>query len=206
MPEAFEGRASRSRGLGGGGISCSQDAPSLRFGLAGIHPVVRGGRVRVPSRRAGDRRRLLRAPGNRGQFSLDPEARERGHTVPPDQGHGLDSPTRPAGVKRVLRGLRRRAATSPVSKGQGQARGLTAPHLAAIRATAFLPRKGPSGRTESEKTARKRGAVDVALASVMRDALLRRSEAAALTWNDVTFLADGTATARHSTQQDRPGW
>ena len=27
----------------------------------------------------------------------------------------------------------------------------------------------------------------------MRDALLRRSEAAALTWKDVTFLADGTA-------------
>ena len=120
----------------------------------------------------------------------------------------MNSPTRSAGVKRVLRGLRRRAATSAVSKGQGQARGLTTAHLAAIRATAFLPRKGPSGRTESEKTARKRGAVDVALVSVMRDALLRRSEAAALTWKDVTFLADGTArlTIRRSkTDQDGEG-
>ena len=124
------------------------------------------------------------------------------------QGHGLDSPARSAGVKRVLRGLRRRAAALPVSKGQGQARGLTAAHLAAIRATALLPRKGPSGRTESEKTARKRGAVDVALAPVMRDALLRRSEAAALTWKDVTFLADGTARLairRSKTDQDGEG-
>ena len=66
---------------------------------------------------------------------------------------GLESPTRSAGVGRVLRGLRRRAATSAAAPRRGQARGLTAVHLAAIRATAFLQRKGPSGRTESQKTA-----------------------------------------------------
>ena len=121
---------------------------------------------------------------------------------------GLESPTRSAGVGRVLRGLRRRAATSAAAPGRGQARGLTAVHLAAIRATAFLQRKGPSGRTESQETAAKRGAVDVALASVMRDALLRRSEAVALTWADVTFLSDETArlTIRRSkTDQDGEG-
>ena len=113
---------------------------------------------------------------------------------------GLDSPTHAAGMARVLRGLLRSAATSAVAGGPGQARGLTAGHLVDIRATALLPRSGPTGRTESEKTANRRGAVDIALASVMRDALLRRSEAAALTWADIKFMSDGTAriTIRHS--------
>ena len=113
---------------------------------------------------------------------------------------GLDSPTHAAGMARVLRGLLRSAATSGVATGPGQPRGLTASHLVAIRATALLPRSGPTGRTESEKMAKRRGAVDIALASVMRDALLRRSEAAALTWADVKFTDDGSAriTIRHS--------
>ena len=113
---------------------------------------------------------------------------------------GLDSPTHAAGVARVLRGLRRRAAKSDVHTGSGQARGLTATHVAAIRATARQARSGPTGRRESEKMARHRGMVDIALASVMRDALLRRSEAAAIRWADVRFMDDGTAriTIRHS--------
>ena len=116
------------------------------------------------------------------------------------ESRGLDSPTHPAGVAQVLRSLLRSAATSAVATGPGQARGLTASHLPAIRATALLPRSGPSGRTESEKMAKRRGAVDIALASVMRDALLRRSEAAALRWTDIKFMDDGTAriTIRHS--------
>ena len=36
------------------------------------------------------------------------------------------------------------------------------------------------------------GPTDVAIVTVMRDAMLRRSEAAALTWADVEFLPDGT--------------
>ena len=54
-------------------------------------------------------------------------------------------------------------------------------------------RAGPTGRTESRSRAFRRGLVDVALASVMRDALLRRSEAAALTWADVESRRDGSA-------------
>lgn len=116
------------------------------------------------------------------------------------ESRGLDSPTHAAGVARVLRGLRRRAAASGAITGSGQARGLTANHLAAIRATACQPRSGPTGRTESEEMAKRRGLVDIALASVMRDALLRRSEAAGLRWPDVKFMSDGTAriTIRHS--------
>ena len=42
--------------------------------------------------------------------------------------------------------------------------------------------------------------MDIALVSVMRDAMLRRSEAAALRWADVEFRHDGSArvTVRHS--------
>ena len=101
---------------------------------------------------------------------------------------GLD-PTGSAGVKRVMRGLRRRAAGTR----QKQAKGIRATDLAAIRATACLPRSGPTGRTESESAAKRRGEVDIALISTMRDALLRRSEAAALRWSDVEFRDDGTA-------------
>ena len=121
---------------------------------------------------------------------------------------GADSPTQSAGVSRVMRGLARRAAAGKLVQGRGQATGLTANHLAAICATAHRRRVYRGGGRESEKAARRRGAVDVALVSVMRDALLRRSEAAALTWKDVTFLADGTARLairRSKTDQDGEG-
>ena len=64
---------------------------------------------------------------------------------------------------------------------------------AAIRATAALPRTGPTGRTESAETAIRRAVMDTALAATVRDAMLRRSEAAALRWADVEFRADGSA-------------
>ena len=124
------------------------------------------------------------------------------------QTRGADSPTQSAGVSRVLRGLARRAAAGKLVQGRGQAAGLSANHLAAIRATAHRRRVYRGGGHESEKAARRRGAVDVALVSVMRDALLRRSEAAALAWKDVTFLADGTARLairRSKTDQDGEG-
>ena len=117
---------------------------------------------------------------------------------------GLDSPTNSPGVARVMRGLRRRAAGSPPK----QATGLTAEGLAAIRATAMLPRSGPTGRTESDDSAKKRGEVDIAICSVMRDALLRRSEAVALTWGDIGFKADGTGRLkikRSKTDQEGEG-
>ena len=118
---------------------------------------------------------------------------------------GHADPTAHEGTRRVLRGLNRRISAA---RPQKQATGLNAAHLAAIKATAHLPRSGPTGRTESKESAEKRGAVDVALISVMRDAMLRRSEAAALRWGDVELRNDGTArvTVRHSkTDQEAEG-
>lgn len=105
---------------------------------------------------------------------------------------GLPTPTVSEGVKLTLAGLRNQAA----AKGRGepnQARGLTAEGLKAIVRTARRPRSGQTGRTESEASARRRGNVDIAIAAVMRDALLRRSEAAELRWGDVEFSPDGSS-------------
>ena len=107
------------------------------------------------------------------------------------EGHGLDSPTQSAGVSRVLRGLARRAAASMLVQAHGQTRGLSANDLAAIRESANRCRDYKGGGRETKEVARRRGAVDVALISVMRDALLRRSEAARLTWRDIEFRGDG---------------
>ena len=106
------------------------------------------------------------------------------------RGHG--TPTASEEVRVVVQGLRNQAADQGRHL-ERQAPGLTADCLTAIRATAHLPRSGPTGRTESKSAAKRRGAVDVALVSVMRDALLRRSEAAALTWSAVDFRPDGSA-------------
>ena len=118
----------------------------------------------------------------------------------------LPTPTDHPAVARVTRGLTRTAAaTRPAPQ---QAAGLTAEALAAVRATAHLPRTGPGGRTESADTATRRGAMDVAIASTMRDAMLRRSEAAALRWADVELLPDGTgrvAIRRSKTDQEGEG-
>ena len=58
-----------------------------------------------------------------------------------------------------------------------QAAPLTRDVAAAVRATAMRPR---------------RGLLDIALVSVMRDALLRRSEASVLVWDDIEAMADGS--------------
>ena len=51
----------------------------------------------------------------------------------------------------------------------------------AIRKAAYEPRWGRGGRMESAVSARRRGALDVAIISLMRDARLRVTEAAELT-------------------------
>ncbi|MCY3545268.1 MAG: tyrosine-type recombinase/integrase [Gemmatimonadetes bacterium] len=112
---------------------------------------------------------------------------------------GYPSPTASEGVKATLAGLRNQAAED----GRGdprQARALTGTGLRAIERTAHRQRRGPTGRTESVESARWRGDVDIALASVMRDALLRRGEAARLRWSEVEFWSDGSARVivRHS--------
>ena len=104
---------------------------------------------------------------------------------------GLDDPTANERVRSTLAGLARQAAASGTGDSR-QAPGLTATALAAVRATARRRRIGRSGRRESESAAARRGLVDIALCSVMRDALLRRSEAAALTWGDIEKQEDGS--------------
>ena len=104
----------------------------------------------------------------------------------------------------MLRGLTRRAACE--GRTPRQAAALTEEGLAAIRATAHQRRVGPSGRTERAGTAHLRGQVDVALVSVMRDAMLWRSVATALTWADVEFRTDGPARITvHRSKSDQDG-
>ena len=100
---------------------------------------------------------------------------------------GMDDPTRHDRVRQVLSGLARQYGTI-----QKQVAGLTAADLTAIKATALRPRLGAKGRRESEARARWRGLTDIALCSVMRDGLLRRSEAAGLTWGDIDRDVDGS--------------
>lgn len=104
---------------------------------------------------------------------------------------GLSTPTASEGVRQTLAGLRNLAADRGCEPRQ--ARALTKERLEAIRRTAHRPRSGPKGRTESAEAARRRGDTDIAMASVMRDAMLRRSEACELRWGSVQFRPDGSA-------------
>ena len=90
------------------------------------------------------------------------------------------------------------AGPDPPGAPDRQAAPLHAEALAAIRATAFTRRRTRGGHTETAEYARRRGLVDVAccLASVMRDGLLRVSEAAALRWGDVELAGDGSGRIR----------
>ncbi|MCY3897434.1 MAG: tyrosine-type recombinase/integrase [Caldilineaceae bacterium] len=89
-------------------------------------------------------------------------------------------------VTDTISGLARQAAAPR------QAFALTVEALAVITATACQPRVGRGGRLESHGQARRRGLVDIALCRVLSDAGLRRSEAAALVWDDVAIWEDGS--------------
>ena len=109
---------------------------------------------------------------------------------------GLDPPGKHPGLQEAMAGFARRLAREP-----DQAAPLDAQAMAAIRATATRPRQLPNSKNwETPAKAEKRGLVDIALASVMRDALLRRAEAAALTWDDIAPWPDGSGrlTVLHS--------
>lgn len=77
-----------------------------------------------------------------------------------------------------------------------QTKPLTKADMDQIVATALNPREtsGCAPRLESTEDAERRGKVDIALTSLMRDALLSRSEAAVLRWGDVEWLKDNTGT------------
>ena len=93
-------------------------------------------------------------------------------------------------MKKVMAGIAR-----VNGRPQRQAKPLTETALAAVKATAGIPRRhrGRAIRAENAWDARRRGQVDVALLSVLRDGLLRRSEASALRWGDVDVQEDGSA-------------
>ena len=85
-----------------------------------------------------------------------------------------------------------RGITRAAGGAQKQAAGLTAASLAAIRASACVPRKGRGGSMEIRETAQAKGLLDIALTSVMRDGMLRRSEAESVTCGDITEEGDVT--------------
>ena len=99
---------------------------------------------------------------------------------------GHESPGRDRGVREALQGWGRRLA-----KPQRQAGALTADVLAVIRLTAVQPRKRGRG-IETPAQAAERARFDLALVAVLSDGGLRRSEAAALTWDDVRRWDDGS--------------
>ena len=87
---------------------------------------------------------------------------------------GHDSPCTDR-VAMVIKGFVNRA--KEAGQREKRAKPLTGEDLEKIRETACNPRKTDRGM-ERFSNARRRGLVDIALISVMRDALLRRSEAA----------------------------
>ena len=114
--------------------------------------------------------------------------------------------TRDPAIAQAMRGLRRERPQKPA-----QVTGLTCEVIAKIEATACAPRKG-RGRghsMEAAKAATRRGHVDIALVRTLRDGLLRRSEAAALQWQDLSMeTSDGSGRlhiARSKTDQEARG-
>ncbi len=85
-----------------------------------------------------------------------------------------------------------RSASRMMGTFQQQADALTSQVFSLIIENAGQPRRGRGGRLESREVAELRGRLDVAMISLMRDGLLRVSEAAALKWEDLEFRPDGT--------------
>lgn len=102
--------------------------------------------------------------------------------------HGLDSPTKHPVVRKALGGHACRVGVAPQ-----QASPIDAEAYERITATAAECRRTRGGRMESKEEAQRRGLLDVCLIGVMRDALLRRSEAAALRWEDLEPQRDGSS-------------
>ena len=98
---------------------------------------------------------------------------------------GRESPCRDPGVRASLKGWGRR-----LTKPQRQAGARTADVLSVIRLTA--PKPPARGRgLETLEQAAQRARFDPALVAVLSDGVLRRSEAAALTWGDAQRWDDG---------------
>lgn len=100
---------------------------------------------------------------------------------------GMKNPCDTPHVRSALKNATRKA-----GKLQRQAEALTAERFAEILTTACKPRRGRGGSLERKRAARRRGQVDIAMIGLMRDAMLRVSEAAAVTWADIEAQPDGT--------------
>ena len=102
---------------------------------------------------------------------------------------GHEDPTSRPLVKATMKRLAREH-----GKPRKQAKELSKEDLAAVKATSRIQRidKGKRRCKETEAEATKRALVDLVLLQVMRDGLLRCSEAAALRWGDVELLEDGS--------------
>ncbi len=99
----------------------------------------------------------------------------------------LNDPCASQDVRNALKSAARKA-----GREQRQAEALTAEALQKIRETALLPRSHRDGGIENTQAAARRGLTDIAIISLMRDAMLRLSEAASLRWGDLHAAPDGT--------------
>ena len=100
---------------------------------------------------------------------------------------GLPHPADSGDVRVAISDLER-----SLGSEQTQARPLDEAAFAVIRRTAAIPRRRPGGGREGLDEALDRGKEDIAIISVMRDAMLRAGEAAALVWADIRPWSDGT--------------
>ena len=111
---------------------------------------------------------------------------------------GQPSPARHEGVQRTLAGLARQYPTPP-----GQVSPIRIRELIMIETVAAIPRPIRRGMETAEQ-AELRAATDLAMVGLMRDCLLRRSEAASLTWDHLDSIEDGQGVlyiARSKTDQ-----
>ena len=104
---------------------------------------------------------------------------------------GFDVPTRHGVARTVLGEL-----TQDDSPGPTRALPLDLDCYLAIRKTAYEPRSARGGQMERATNALRRGALDVAMIGLMRDARLRVSEAAVLTWGDLERVPGGSGRVR----------
>ena len=110
-------------------------------------------------------------------------------------GGPVENPASHPTVRRWVRDFRRRCAAAAESAPRTAAP-LRAGDAAAIRATALAARPTSSGRIESAQRAERRGTADRVIVGLLRDALLRRGEAAAVRWGDIETAADGSGLLR----------
>ena len=113
---------------------------------------------------------------------------------------GYTSPVDSEDVKQFMKGLARR-----IGKPRKQAAPLDDHALSAIEATALKPRPGRGGHIETPGMARMRGLMDIAIARVISDAALRRSEAVALDWQDVQVDSRGGILMVNRSKTDTAG-